>query len=462
MIVLIILENRLPVKTISWILVLLLLPVLGIILYLFFGIDYRKRKLFSRKELKDLRRLERFSRVQLKYFPDDSFFDDPDVLAKKNIMTLLLNNNKALLSKHNHVEILNNGKPTFESIIESMENAREHIHLEYYIYSDDKVGNRIKEVLIRKVLKGVQVRFIYDAVGSWGLSRKFIRDLRKAGVEVYPFHPVKFPLLASKINYRNHRKIVVVDGKVGYVGGVNIADRYAEGHPKIGFWRDTHLKLQGDAVHSLQAVFLTDWFFSSKKIVQGNIYFPKHEIAENHLVQIAASGPDSDWASIMQAYFTAIATAKDHVYISTPYFIPNESIVTALKSAAMSGVDVRIILPSRSDVGIYLWSSHSYVEKLLESGVKVYFYEKGLNHGKVMMVDSVFSTVGTANMDVRSFDQNFEINALIYDKEITKKLEADFHEDLNDSKYISLSEFKKRPAIRKVKESFSRILSPLL
>ena len=459
---LIILENRHPVKTIAWVLVLVLLPVLGIIHYLFFGIEYRKRKLFSRKELKDLQRMERFSQIQLKFLPDNKYLEDPDIRAKRHIITLLLNNSKAILTRHNHVEILQNGSATFSEIIEAIKSAKEHIHIEYYIYSDDKIGNKIKDLLIEKAEQGVQVRFIYDSVGSWGLKRKFRKSLKDAGVEIYPFLPVKFPLFASKINYRNHRKIVVVDGKIGFVGGVNIADRYAEGHPKIGFWRDTHLKVQGDAVHSLQSVFLTDWYFSSKQVVQGLSYFPHHEIEENHLVQITASGPDSDWASIMQAYFSAIATAKDHVYISTPYFIPNESILTALKSAAMSGVDVRLLLPSKSDVGIYLWSSQSYVEILLESGVKVYFYDKGLNHGKIMMVDGVFASVGTANMDIRSFDQNFEVNALVYDKEITQLLENDFLEDLEDSTRIYLETYSKRPLRHKVRESLSRIFSPLL
>ena len=235
---------------------------------------------------------------------------------------------------------MQNGKATFNAILDALSKAEQHIHLEYYVYEDDTIGNKVKDLLIQKASSGLEVRIIIDAIGSWSLSKRFLRELRKSGVEVGVFMPVRFPLVANKINYRNHRKIIVVDGKIGFVGGLNIADRYIDGTRELGPWRDTHLKLEGDAVQSLQTVFITDWYFVTKNYLQGDRYFPPHSVINQLLVQITSSGPDSDWSNIMQAYFTAITTAEKYIYISTPYFIPNESILTALKTAALSGVDV--------------------------------------------------------------------------------------------------------------------------
>ena len=457
----IILEDNNAIKTISWIIVVILLPVLGMILYLNFGRNFRKEKLFSRKGLTDYLNIKTFAPYQLENLDDDLIRKNPRLYEKKHIMRLLLNNSKALLTQKNKIQILHNGGSTFQSILGALELAKNHIHLEYYIYEDDEIGNKIAKILVDKAKAGVEVRFIYDDVGSWGLKKKFIDRLKNAGVEVYPFMPVKLPMFTHRINYRNHRKILIVDGTIGYVGGINVADKYIHGEEQIGFWRDTHVKLEGDAVHSLQAVFLTDWYFVSQQSINDPRYFPKHSIKEEHLVQITASGPDSDWASIMQAYFTAIGTADRHIYISTPYFIPNESILTALKTAALSGIDVKILLPGRSDLSIHLWSSMSFVNGLLRAGVEVYTYQKGFNHGKILMVDGIFGSVGTANMDLRSFDKNFEVNALVYDDEAVAELEHSFLEDLKHSKKLELEEFAKRPLRLKIKESVARMVSPL-
>lgn len=461
-VVLVIMENRHPYKTLSWVLVLVLLPVLGFVLYLFIGRNFRKQKMFSRKELKDLERIEKLSEEQLLDLPESKIFHHEKVKSVLNVITLLLNNSKALLTENNKVEVLNNGKETFSSILEAINNAQDHIHLEYYILEDGKIGDRIKELLVEKAKKGLEVRVIYDAVGSWNLTRQYVNTLHKAGVEAYEFMPVHFPKLTSKINYRNHRKIVIIDGKTGFLGGINIADRYMDGHSEIGFWRDTHLRLEGDAVRSLQTIFLTDWFFVSKKIVHDKKYLPEHQVNERCLVQIAASGPDSDWASIMQAYFTAITSARKHVFISTPYFAPNESIMTALKTAALSGTDVRIIMPGKTDSRLQRWSSLSYVEELLEAGVSIFVYEGGFTHSKLLLVDGIFSSVGTANMDIRSFNQNFEVNALIYDLDRTRELENSFLDDLEKSKQIYLEEFRVRTRMNKFRESLARLFSPLL
>jgi len=453
-------ENRDPEITLAWVLVLILMPIVGLILYLNFGRNFRKVKIFSRKGLTDLVRIEELSQNQIKDLSGITS-NHPNILVKSNIIKLLLNNSKALLTAKNKVNILQNGEATFSAILEALSEAKDHIHLEYYIYEDDTIGNKVKELLIQKASQGLEVRLIIDAIGSWSLSKRFLRELKRSGVEVGVFMPVRFPLVANKINYRNHRKIIVVDGKVGFVGGLNIADRYIEGTRELGIWRDTHLKLEGDAVQSLQTVFITDWYFVTKNYLQGESYFPPHTVQNQLLVQITSSGPDSDWSNIMQAYFTAITTAEKFIYISTPYFMPNESILTALKTAALSGVDVKLILPGRSDLNTMLYGSISYAEELIRAGVHVFIYQKGFNHGKIMMVDGVFTSIGTANMDGRSFNKNFEVIALIYDPETADEMRESFLQDIADSEEIRLQEFLIRPRKQKIKESLYRVLGPL-
>ena len=462
-IILIILENGRPTKTIAWILIMVLVPLIGFMLYLFFGRNYRRNKIFSGKGLSDLIRIEELSQNQIRELSNQSLLENPYIKSKGNIMRLLLNNSKALLTENNKAEILNNGTATFEKILEDLGKAKHHIHLEYYILEDDKIGNKIKDVLIDKARQGVEVRIIYDKVGSWGLGNRYLRELKANGVALLAFMPVHFPSFANKVNYRNHRKIIVIDGFIGFTGGINIADKYIEGDPDLGFWRDTHLKLEGDAVHSLQAVFLTDWYFVSERaVISDDLYFPDHNITDKVLVQIAASGPDSDWASIMQAYFMAITTAQNYIYISTPYFMPNESILTALKTAALSGVKVVILLPGKTDFFLYTWTTRSYLTELVEAGIEVYIYKKGFTHSKLIMVDGMFASVGTANMDMRSFDQNFEVNALIYDKKTTRQLETAFEEDLTHSERVSIDALNDRPITTRIRESAARVFTPLL
>jgi cardiolipin synthase A/B len=458
----VILDNRNPTKTISWVIILFVLPFIGLILYLIFGQNYRKEKIYSRKGLKDFERIRNLSDEQIIELSSKEFMNDEKISGKSHIIKLLLNNSKALLTERNRVTVLNNGRNTFRSIFSELRKAKDHIHLEYYIIDDDKLGNELKDLLIEKALEGVQIRLIYDDVGCWRLGKKFLSELKMAGVEYHPFMPVRFPFLANRINYRNHRKIVVIDGRVGFVGGLNIADRYLYGNKKIGPWRDTHLKIEGEAVNSLQVVFLIDWQFVSGQTILDKKYFPKSRIACNQLVQITASGPDSDWASIMQAYFGAISTAKEYIYISNPYFVPNESILTALKTASLSGVDVRIILPGESDAFLTYYGTLSYVEELLEAGIKVFFYQKGFIHSKLIMVDDIFSSVGTANMDLRSFDDNFEVNALIYNEDICQILKKSFFDDLSHSHEVILSDYRNRKFRRKLMESVARVFSPLL
>ncbi len=458
----VIMDNRNPTKTISWIIILFLLPFIGLIIYFMVGQNYRKQKIFTRKGVEDFKRIQNLSERQLIEIASDDFIEDENIRNKLHIIKLLLKNNKALLTRKNKATILNNGKQIFRSITSALNQAKDHIHIEFYIIEDDRIGNEIKDILIKKALEGVKVRLIYDDVGSWRLSARFIDSLRRAGVEVYPFMPVKFPFLANRLNYRSHRKIIIIDGKTGYVGGVNIADRYAYGDSKVKFWRDTHLRIEGEAVSTLQAVFLIDWHFVCGKLLDENRYFPKTDVRKTNLVQIISSGPDSDWASIMQAFFSAISTARNYIYITVPYFIPNESILTALKTVSLSGIDVRMILPAKSDSKLAYYGTMSYVEELLEAGINVYLYKKGFVHSKLVMVDDIFSSVGTANMDIRSFDDNFEVNALIYDQNTTSELKDCFFDDLAECEKLTLEDYKRRPLSRKFLESVARLFSPLL
>ena len=459
---LIILENRNPVKTISWTLVLVLLPFAGIVIYLFFGQEYRKTKMFSRKGLKDLEKLRNLTLVQLDNLPKNHYKISDLIFSKKRLINLMLSNSNAILTNDNQLQVLKNGEETFPAIFNSIENAKHHIHLEYYIIEDDVIGNYLRELLIRKAKGGVEVRLIFDDVGSWQLRKKFIRSMSDAGVKVDCFMKVRFPMLTSRVNYRNHRKILVVDGETAYVGGLNFADRYRDGVPGIGPWRDTHLKVVGGGATALQIIFMADWYFVSKEILKGQKYFRHFKSGNGKLVQMTASGPDSDWESISQAYFSAIATATEYVYISTPYLMPTSDIVTALKTSALGGVDVRIIVPGLSDAITPKWGTNSYIEELLEAGVKIYFYKAGFTHSKIIVVDHVFSSVGTANLDFRSLETNFEVNAMIYDEEIARTLASQFLDDQAKSEQVILAEWINRPRMNKIKESFARILSPML
>jgi len=450
-----------PLKTISWVMVMLLVPIIGIAFYFYFGKNFRRQKIFNRKGLLDMERMRDFSHRQILELPGKDFLKNPKIKSKQHIMSLLLNNSKALLSEHNSLKLFSSGREAFDIIIKDIDAAKDHIHMMYYIIEDDKLGNHVKDVLIKKAKEGVEVRVIYDDMGSWGLPSKYTRELEDAGAEVHAFLPVRFPLFTNKINFRNHRKIVIIDGQIGHVGGMNIADRYVEGGAELGMWKDMQLRIEGEAVHSLQVIFLTDWYFVSDKVINDDKYFPEHFITENRLVQITASGPDSDWASIMQAYFAAITTAEDYIYIASPYFIPNESILTALKTAALSGVDVRLMLPHKSDSHVVFRSTLSFVGELMEAGVSIYFYNNGFNHAKLMMVDGIFASVGTANMYIRSFDQNFEVNALIYDEETTKILEKYFLDDLQYCKHFTLEEWENRHWLNNTKEALARLFSPL-
>lgn len=461
-IVVIVHDRRDPVKALSWIMVVTLLPVAGLVIYVLFGRNHRKEKMFNRKEISDLQQIEYLCSEQLKEIIDPDIQHVDEIEHNKDIITLLLNNNKSLLTVRNKVKILNNGKAKYTALFDAIRDAKESIHLEYYIFDNDRIGKRILNLLREKVKQGVEVRLIYDDVGSWGLKSRHVRRIRRDGIEVYGFMPVAFPWFTSKANYRNHRKIVVVDGRIGFTGGINVAERYLKG-TKFGPWRDTHLRIEGDAVNMLQAIFVTDWYFvSSKKLLNDPKYFPKTRIRTHSPIQIASSGPDSDWASIMQAYFAAINKARKSIYVSSPYFMPNQAILTALKVASLSGVDVRILLPYRSDSRIVYWATRSYISELMDAGIKIYFYCKGFNHSKFIIIDDIFCSVGSANMDYRSFEDNFEVTAVMYDPRVAVELTGEFLKDIEDSVLVTREAWDNRSNWHAMWEALARLLSPLL
>ncbi len=458
-----ILENRNPIKSISWILVIILFPIVGLVFYIFFGQNLRKKKIISRKSIKEVEYINGYYDKLKQRFDIRSVQLHPDIEDKRNLVSLLYKSNHALFTSNNSISVLNSGKHTFERIIIALESAQEFIHLEFYIFANDEIGRKIADVLKRKAQAGIEVRVIVDDVGSWELKQSFFKGMEDAGVQIFPFLKVRFPFFTSKINYRNHRKILVIDGRIGFMGGYNIADRYINGHEKIGgVWRDTHLEIKGSAINSLQSVFILDWYFVSQQSIKDKRYFPEHETEGDVAMQIISSSPDHDWKTIEQAFFMAISGAKKSVYLTTPYFLPTDSIRMALRTVALSGVDVKLIIPGKSDAYMTQASSRSYLRDMLEAGVQIYFYRKGFMHGKTIMVDGVISSVGSANLDFRSFDYNFEITSIIYNQEVTKALELDFEEDLKNSDQIILREWKKRPFIHKVGQSFARLFSPLL
>ena len=455
-----ILENRNPVRTLAWIVVLITLPFIGIFLFYHLGLDYRKKKIFNLKSMYDMRWLQYMSEDQRELLKKQKILKGRRMATERKLMTLLLNNNKALLTLNNRMEVYNNGVDSFMSIFKAISSARNFIHLEFYIVEEGELASRLHSLLLAKLREGVEVRFIYDDVGSWSLSQNYVETLKKAGAEIYPFLPLM--IHRKKANYRNHRKIVVVDGEMAFMGGVNVADRYVAGS-NIGLWRDTLIRVEGEAVTSLQIIFLIDWLFvSGEMLINRDFYMPLPQASGDSMAQVVASGPDSDWDSIHQAYVALVNMAEESVYISTPYFMPGDVMLNALKSAAMSGVDVRLMLPAKSDTFITYWCSRSFVEELLNAHVKVFFFKPGINHSKVISVDGKLAAVGSANMDLRSLEQNFEVSMIIYDKQVVQVIEQDFIDDLTLCSEISLEKWSSRKRMDQVKESFCRLFTPIL
>lgn len=451
----VLMDNRQPAKTMAWMLVLMFIPFLGIILYIFFGQNTRKeRKIWQQS-------LDQLTKRSMLEFVEQKDFNIPE--EYRTISNLFMNQTLALPFKNNEVEIYTSGYDFFPSLLMEIGKAEHHIHIDTFIISDDPLGRLITDALIDKARQGIEVRLIYDDVGSWRTPNSFFTRMRNEGIEVYAFMPVRFPAFTSRVNYRNHRKICVIDGEVGFIGGMNIARRYVQGTPKQS-WRDTHVKLTGAAVYGLQRAFLVDWYFVSKVLITERSYYPEIIIGQNNsLVQVVTSSPTSLWPEIEQGYVRILTNAKHYVYMETPYFLPTDPILFAMRVAALSGVDVRLMIPYETDTKVVEWASRSYVIEASRAGVKILLYRKGFNHSKLLVSDDAMATIGSTNVDFRSFENDFEANAFFYDKKIALQVKEVFLADQKDS--IDLDDvrrFIKKPFLQRLWESFVRLLSPLL
>ena len=453
-------ENRHPTQTITWLVVLGSFPLVGFIFYLLFGRNYRKEKMFRKKYFLDK---QAFLTVE---GDEDPRNDEKIRLLGEHqgkLFTLAQKLGNSPISFDTATKILTNGEETFQQIIEQLKRARHHIHLEYYIVRHDHIGQEIKNILIEKVRQGVKVRFLYDAVGSWQLSNSYINELKNEGIEMVTFGPVKLPFLNNKFNFRNHRKMIIIDGSIGFVGGLNIGDEYLGRNKHIGFWRDTHLMLRGEAVRTLQLIFLQDWYYmTNHSFLTAEYLSPQNDDESHGGVQLIAGGPDNEWSVIKNIFFSMIASAEKSVWIASPYFIPDEDIFSAIKVAALSGIDVRLLVPNKPDKRIVFHASRSYFPELLDAGVKVYEYQRGFMHSKIVIVDHELASIGTSNMDMRSFHLNFEVNAFLFRTKSTQKLVEEYLNDLEFSKQLDKATFHDRHLGFKVLESTARLLSPLL
>ena len=451
-------------KTFAYLLVVIFLPAVGIIIYFAVGANYRKNKLYSKKIVNDSKLLAEI-RAKIVHESEKSLdTGEHEVKSHKKLARMLLNDNSPLTGS-NEVKLLLNGENKFPEVLQALKDAKHHIHMEYYIFEDDNIGNQVKNILILKVAEGVKVRFIYDDFGSRSIRKRFVDELNAAGVEAYPFYKILFIALSNRTNYRDHRKIIVIDGCTGFVGGINVSDRYINGIDKDQlFWRDTHVRINGPGVYYLQYLFICDWnFCTGKKLAVVPEYFcstpSKHGKA---IVQIAASGPDSDNPTIMFSLMETIGMAQDELLITSPYFIPGESILDVMRVAALSGVKIKLLVPDVSDSALVNAAARSYYGEILDAGAEIYLYKKGFVHAKTIVADGQLAIIGTANMDHRSFELNFEVNSMIYDTKIAQQLRDAFYDDLKNSVQINHKAWQKRTLFKQLPEKLCRLLSPLL
>lgn len=464
-ILLVMLENRNPIKAVGWVIILILLPAVGLVTYFFFGRDNRRLRLLSRQA---------YRRIMNNSIPSIPQEDDGKAMTTQAVSPLIPKTplshliegqtNAPILVAHS-LEVFTDGHSKMGRLYEDIRQAKEHVHVQYYVFSDDDTGKALADLLAIKASEGVKVRVIYDHVGSWEASSRFFKGMRKKGIEVYPFLPVIFPLLTSKVNYRNHRKLIVIDGKIGYVGGMNIANRYTIGN-ELGIWRDTHVRITGPAINGLQTSFMTDWYVASQRILPIDVYYADHSETtppERQIpVQFFQSGPTGPWRTLLLALVRAITNARKSVWIETPYFLPNDSLYKAIIGAALSGIDVRLMIPLRGDSRSVRLASDSYIADLLNAGVKVYRYHRSFLHSKLMIVDDELTIIGSANMDFRSMEHNFELTGCIYDRAVNEEMKAVFAQDLKHCTPITAKTWRKRPFGTRLSESFMRLFAPLL
>lgn len=450
----VLMDNRQPAKTMAWALVIYFVPVIGIIAYIFFGVNTRKERMVSRRSMDAL------TKRSMLGFVEQRDLSLPD--AQKPLIDLFVNESFSLPFSGSDVQVQTSGYEFFPSLLRDIACATSHIHIDIYIFEDDALGRLIADALVAKSRQGVEVRIVYDDVGCWNVPARFFERMRREGIEVEPFMPVRFPSFARRANYRNHRKIFIIDGRVGYVGGMNIAMRYV----KDG-WRDTMLRIDGRGVYALQRAFLIDWYFVDTSLLSEAKYYPPSLAKTHHvkdsLLQVVTSSPTAEEAEIMQGYVRIILAARRYVYIETPYFLPTEIVFYALKTASLSGVDVRVMVPMRSDARFTEWASRSFLRRAVEAGVQVLLYEPGFLHSKMLVSDDVVSSCGSTNVDFRSFENNFEANAFVYGNATAQRLRDVF---LDDERHCvpltSMSDLMRPRFLTRLVESFARLFSPLL
>ena len=449
-VIVVISENRSPIKTIAWLLVLIFVPLLGLIIYYFFGQDTRRMRQLSEKkyqQIKDLSFKNLTPNRNVKILPEYA-----------NLISLLENNNLSHVLQGSEVEIITEGTRMFEALLHDIQNARHHIHIEIFIFKNDQSGKIVRDLLMKKASEGVEVRFIYDKIANWLIPKKFYNEMKKSGVKITSLMDAKFVKLGEKLNYRNHRKVIVIDGVISYIGGMNISNNYFT-NPK---WRDTHLRIQGQGALGLQACFLIDWYSSDEPFLDDKNYFPETKEYTQNLMQIVTGGPYSLYHNLLQASISIIIGAKKYIYLQTPYFLPNESLFQALQMAALSGIDVRLMVSGRSDSSYVDPASRSYYADLLEAGMKIYEMQDKFIHAKTLVTDDMLSVIGSANLDFRSFETNFEINCYLYDPQIAQRNKEIFFQDMELCKEIHYEEWMKRPKWKKFFESVMRLFAPLM
>lgn len=452
-IVIVLLDNRNPVKTMAWVLVLVFLPVVGLAFYFFFGRNTRKERLISKKGFSRLSK-----RPMAEYQAQEAL---GDFTGRNQLIPFFHRVSNALPFEGNDVQVFTDGYSMYQELFRRIAKAKHHIHLEFYIFENDAVGRLLRDLLIDKAREGVSVRLLYDDVGCWDVNPMFYDEMLCEGIEVRSFLKVRFPQFTSKVNYRNHRKLAIIDGKVGFIGGMNIALRYLKGVP-WGVWRDTHICLKGKAVYGIQTAFLTDWFAVDRTLLTSAQYFPKMDTVGTSVAQIVTSDPVGEWHDIMLGLVKAISCAQRYIYVETPYFLPTEQVMAAFQTAALSGVDVRLMIPKKADAFITHKGTMSYLDELMKSGVKVYFYRAGFLHSKLWVADDEWASVGSTNLDFRSFEHNFEANAFFYDEKTVCTLKEIFLEDMRKCMTLSQKIWDKRSFKNKIVESVVRLLAPLL
>ena len=458
-------EKRDISATWAWLLVLLLLPGIGFVFYLFIGKKLTREKIF------DIKSQENIGMPELVQAQKEMLADDEELLSAKQatenakeMASLFLESDESILTKGNKVELFTDGAKKFDSLIEDISKAEHHIHMIYYIIHNDKIGNRILKALEERAAAGVDVLVIYDALGSRSLKPNFFKTLKKLGGKAEPFFGSKLPIINLRFNYRNHRKIVIIDGKIGYTGGFNVGDEYLGEYKKFGYWRDTHLKIQGNAVLALQSRFLMDWNAAvpKHKLEYEENYFPLIDKKGHSNIQIVSSGPDTDLEQIKKGYIKMISMAKESVFIQTPYFVPDDSVLESIQIAVMSGIDVKIMIPNKPDHPFIYRATMYYAAAMVAVGAEVYIYDNGFLHAKTVVVDGDICSIGTANFDIRSFKLNFEVNAFIYDHQIAQQQQDFFYEDMKKSYLLTQELLDNQSKWLKFKQTFSRLFSPIL